>query len=197
MPLKLGTKSLKIPYSKGYLGNKLIYQAVQLIPFINCPFPSTWTVVTAGTKYKSTNEYGEWIVNSNGCGAESKASFGAHQTFDRSTSSYWMSPDMSTVSYSENKINCPAGISIKPTSIYFEIGYVSSLIIQGYNIKTQNWENLYTFETSSNFPKKTDTINTENYYSAFRCQGQKMSGRRYNYIYEFQITEGIIKKGAV
>ncbi len=44
---------------KRYIGENLVYQKNRDTFFTSCPFPTSWTEVTAGTQYKATNEYGE------------------------------------------------------------------------------------------------------------------------------------------
>lgn len=59
-PLINGKKILK-----RYIGEKKIYESVNLINFTSCPFPVSWTPITEGLNYKGLNKYGEWKISSN------------------------------------------------------------------------------------------------------------------------------------
>lgn len=197
MPIKIGEKNKNFSYSKIYLGEKLKYQKItfELIGFSSCPFPTSWTAVTEGTSYRASNSYGQWTCTSDGCGASSLGSFGVHRAFDGTTSTYWMSAKLSSGGVSQAVLNCPSGIAIKPTTIYFSIGYISPLVIEGYNADSKSWQTLHTFTTTKNFTNSTVTLSTNNYYSSFRIKSTRGSSSNTQLV-EFQIRSGTIRKEA-
>lgn len=194
MPIKLGMFGIKTPYSKIYLGKKLKYQkkTFELIEFSSCPFPTSWTQITAGKRYYASNTYGKWYITSNSC--LSSVNRAVYKAFDNDLNTSWRSAELTGNDYSRIQIDCPKGIAIKPVSIYINYGTVSSLTIEGYNIETKEWEIFNTFSTGKLIATKTITLSTNNYYSSFRCKGYKYTGYSTNIISELQIQSGIIRK---
>lgn len=198
MSIKLGTTSVKIPYSRAYLGNKLIYQAAQLIPFTSCPFPTSWTPIIANTKYNARNDYGNWrIIATNSY----TSSYAVYKMFDNNYSSYWRPASLGNDdAYEECTIECPTGVSIKPLAIslkYLSEGnYYKRSLLKGLNIMTNEWENLHTLKYNETLSVQEDIeINAINYYSKFKIISyRKNSSNTYPLIYEFRINSGIIKQ---
>ena len=102
MPLKLGTTNINIPYSKACLGNQLIYagggKTVDTV-FTSCPFPTSWTEVTAGTDYTGDNNYGTWRISAT---SYASATYNVSKVFDNDISTHWRTKSLTTNSqYSE------------------------------------------------------------------------------------------------
>lgn len=188
MPLKLGDKTINIPFSKVYLGNALKYQNIRIIPFTTTLFPTAWTEITS-TEYTGVNDYGNWIITS-----ESSSS-SLYQAFDLDTSTLWAASkkDDNVI------IECPC--SIQPTSFYIKHANLKDTSkIQGYNEISGAWEDLCSLTISGTFNSAKITeenlnITTNNFYSKFKiyCYGYTNTSSLRPKLYEFQITSGEIK----
>lgn len=186
---------------KRYIGENLVYQKNGDTFFTSCPFPTSWTEVTAGTKYKATNEYGEWKIWADNF-------FGASAThlylaFDRDNSTSWQSSahSDSTTSF-EIGIDLPSKILINPTSIFVRAQYegISGTIgnrakIMGYNPLIDNWEELGKITGHDSATNTTVTITNNVFYSKFKFVMYRYSSKKkYNLVHEFQITSGTLRK---
>lgn len=188
MPLKLGDKTINIPFSKVYLGNVLKYQKTRIIPFSVCPFPTSWEMET-NLKGAGINDYGNWTITS-----ESSSS-SLYQAFDLDTSTLWAASQRD-----DNVIiECPC--SIQPTSFYIKHANLKDTSkIQGYNEISGAWEDLCSLTISGSFNSAKITeenlnITTNNFYSKFKiyCYGYTNTSSLRPRLYEFQITSGLIK----
>lgn len=201
MPIKLGKVDEKLTYNRAYLGSNLVFQKISEIEFSSCPFPTSWTQVTLGTEYKASNKYGEWSVLATNYDSSSKNY--AYYAFDNVTSDsykYWGCYS-STIEYLT--INCPSAIKpLSGTIVYNYLGNQDSSIgtnlakIQGYNLETNQWEDLYTMPKVTSKTTQNFSISTENYYTKFRVVAHRYNNVKKSYVYEFKITSGVIKKNA-
>lgn len=192
MPIKLGTISKTIPYSKAYLGNILKFQKTSAIEFTSCIFPTIWTPVSQPEKFKATNTHGNWNIIAYGCATSTRY---VKNAFDNKESTYWQGDTLSDTSVSgEISIECDA-IKINPKEIYIYYKQIGNSSykgqVQGYNTETSSWDTLYTLGTGSGEKKETVNISTENFYSKFRILCYRYSGSsKTPYLYEFKITKG-------
>ena len=137
MPLKLGTISKTIPYSKAYLGDILKFQKVSAIEFTSCIFPTSWTAVSGYTDYEASNEYGEWTINAYGV----YASRPIKNAFDGDASTMWSGSKLS--SGGSGAITITYSGAILPKEIYLKRQSMGASTIQGFNVKTNQWETIY------------------------------------------------------
>lgn len=198
MSIKLGSKNIILPYSKAYLGSKLVYQksGYEDIEFTECPFPTSWNAVTTGTEYTATNDYGEWRIWADSV----YDNFPIPNAFDGNTNSFYESGSLSSNANYYIGIDLPDGVLIKTTNIYIVHRYMhpgsSGLLtyIQGLN-ENGEWETLAYISLSTEKTTENFNIDTDSYYSKFRVKmRQYSSSYTRNYIYEFQITSGTIRK---
>lgn len=183
MPLKLGDKTINIPFSKVYLGSVLKYQKIKNVYFNACPFPTSWQTNTG------VNDYGNWIITS-----ESSSS-SLYQAFDLDTSTLW------AASKREDNVIIECPCSIQPTSFYIKHANLKDTSkIQGYNAISGAWEDLCSLTISGAFNSAKITeenlnIATNNFYSKFKiyCYGYTNTSSLRPKLYEFQITSGLIK----
>lgn len=202
MSIKLGTIDKTLPYSKIFLGDVLKFQkgsGGQEIEFTACPIPTTWTVITQNTKYTSTNEYGTWKVTATGSYG---TGYESYRAFDKDASSYWMTSTIGNDSTSQT-IEIEFPVLIKPEKIYLKYqrqGNTSNKSkMQGFNPSTGLWEDLRTLTRGSSTSTQTTetvTIATNNFYSKIRVvcyRYNSTSGQNRPYLYELQITSGIMK----
>ena len=199
MPLKLGDKAIKLPFSKACLGSVLIYQkeSSNTITFDTCPFPIEWNVpsgvdVTAYTYYTADNEYGNWIITAT---SRYGSDYRVSNAFDGDSASAYRTATLGTTDKMEVVIESP--VEIKPNSIEITYAYFGSeSVIEGYNSKTGVWENICALTSSgSATTSNIDNIETNNFYTKFRvCTNRYGSRNTTPYLYEFQITSGEIKE---
>lgn len=209
MSVKLGSTAIKGIYlgtneiKKMYLGSNLVYQKSGYVDteFTSCPFPTNWTEVTAGTKYNATNEYGEWNIWADNfyhdiLGNDKYLYF----AFDRNNSTCWQSSEHSDVTNSfEIGIDLPLKTLINPTSIFISSAYQGNIKsetkVMGYNPLTDNWEELGTINIHSVATDTNITITNNVFYSKFKLVMYRYSAtKKYNMVYEFQITSGTLRK---
>ena len=196
MPIMLGTKAKKIPFKKAYLGNVLKYEKITEEAFDSSIIPISWTQITEGIKYKSTNEYGEWIITANSY-YNSLSSYPVNQAFDNNNDTSWSSEQLTSSSIkAEIIIECP--VKIKPLQIYVNTENAGTSdepgVFQGYNETNSSWETL----CSANLSGVNVDINIDKFFSKFRVySGRTASGTRYNrvIINELKIIKGYFKKG--
>ena len=176
---------------KRYIGENLVYQKNKDTFFTSCPFPTSWTEVTAGTQYKATNEYGEWK-----CTATSFFSTnGANRAFDQNEATSYISGKLSTDTEKATiQINCPDKVKIKPSNFLCIFGYTTSTTIKGLN-ENGEWETLNSLGTMGAKTKFNLEQTTEKYFSKFAVEMKRYSSSNSSpYIYEFQITSGTLRK---
>lgn len=198
--LKLGTTNINLPFAKAFLGSNLVYQKNRYIDteFTACPFPTTWTEVTAGTEYTATNDYGEWVIWAE---TYNSSSTPISKAFDNSTSTRYEPTSISSNTQERLAgINLPTGVTIKPTQIAFAISSngnsSAASTIDGLN-ELGEWETIYTLPNSNSTQMRYIDITTENYYSSFRLKLTRQSSLYTKpSVYEFQITSGTIRKEA-
>lgn len=195
MPM-VGNKKLL----KRYVGENLVYQKNGDTFFTSCPFPTSWTEVTHGTKYKATNEYGEWNIWANTyLGTENSFLYFA---FDRNNDTSWMSAGHSdSTTAFEIGINLPINFLINPSSIYIKSSRASGTSssryakIMGYNPLTGNWEKLGEFLAADSATEENFTVDQANFFSKFKLvMYRHTSTKDKNSVYEFQITSGTLRK---
>lgn len=187
--LYLGVNEIK----KMYLGNDLIYQKIGYVDteFTSCPFPTTWTEVTAGTNYKASNGCGEWK-----CTATSFFSTnGANRAFDQNNATAFTSADLSSDSaITSIEIDCPNVIKIKPTSLYVYISQIKTATIKGLN-ENNEWEQIGTISRTNTKTEHTLNVSTDKYFSKFKIEMTRYgSSNRRQSVYEFQIKSGTLRK---
>lgn len=176
---------------KRYIGENLVYQKNRDTFFTFCPFPTSWTEVTAGTKYKATNEYGEWK-----CTATSFFSTnGANRAFDQNNATVFTSADLSSDSaITSIEIDCPNVIKIKPTSLYVYISQIKTATIKGLN-ENNEWEQIGTISRTGTKTEHTLNVSTDKYFSKFKIEMTRYgSSNRRQSVYEFQIKSGTLRK---
>ena len=178
---------------KRYIGENLVYQKNRDTFFTSCPFPTSWTEVTAGTQYKATNEYGEWNIYADDC--YDNGSSGVNKAFDGivSTAHNFKKANF-TNKYIE--IDLPNGVLIKPLSPKIIYRYTGTCKLQGFNPNIDNWEDLLTLPANSSSGNKTitDEISTSNFYSKFRVETASYSNKVPTYMCEIEITSGTLRK---
>lgn len=177
---------------KRYIGENLVYQKKLDTEFTSCPFPTTWTEVTAGTKYKATNEYGEWNIYAD----NSYDSYsGVNKAFDGIVST---AHKFKTANFTNKyiEIDLPNGVLIKPLSPKIIYHYTGTCKLQGFNPNINDWEDLLTLpaNSSSGNTTITDEISTSNFYSKFRVETASYSNRVSTYMCEIEITSGTLRK---
>lgn len=178
---------------KRYIGENLIYQKNGDTFFTSCPFPTSWTEVTAGTQYKATNDYGEWNIYADDC--YNNGSSGVNKAFDGivSTAHNFKKANF-TNKYIE--IDLPNGVLIKPLSPKIIYHFTGTCKFQGFNPNIDNWEDLLTLPANSSSGNKTitDEISTSNFYSKFRVETASYSNKVPTYMCEIEITSGTLRK---
>ena len=178
---------------KRYIGENLVYQKNGDTFFTSCPFPTSWTEVTAGTQYKATNEYGEWNIYADDC--YNNGSSGVNKAFDGivSTAHNFKKANF-TNKYIE--IDLPNGVLIKPLSPKIIYHYTGTCKFQGFNPNIDNWEDLLTLPANSSSGNKTitDEISTSNFYSKFRVETASYRNKVPTYMCEIEITSGTLRK---
>lgn len=198
MSIKLGSKNIILPYSKAYLGSKLVYQksGYEDIEFTECPFPTEWTEITKRTEYTATNDYGEWRIWADKAYSTSMSS--VHYAFDgsNSTSYYWKSGYLESNEQVSMGIDLPIDVSICPVRAMVKARYLGDdAMMLGLNTSTGEWDELCELYSSTSWAERYFDITTNNFYSKF-----KLKTKRYNssdsepFVSEFQITSGIIRK---
>lgn len=152
--------------------------------------PTSWTEVTTGTEYTASNDWGEWRITASSYYKSLLGNMTVDNAFDDSTDSAWRP---STISSSEIVIALPQGISISPKQFKMVWGNVISGSIQGYINGT--WENLTNniYELDSKKDKTYD-VSTDKFYTQFKVQSASISSSSRQYIYEFFIVSGTIRK---
>lgn len=123
--------------------------------------------------------------------------------FDRDDSTSWQSSahSDSTTSF-EIKIDLPSKILINPTSIFVRTQHEGSSSttekhakIMGYNPLIDNWEELGKIVGHASATNTTVTITNNVFYSKFKfVMYRYTSMKKYNLVYEFQITSGTLRK---
>lgn len=208
MSVKLGSTAIKGIYlganeiKKMYLGSNLVYQKSGYVDteFTSCPFPTNWTEVTAGTKYNATNDYGEWNIWTTGNYSGSTASI--DKAFDRNDTTLYASVehDDKSTPY-EIGIDLPINCLINPSSIYIKLSRAGSMInsyytkVRGYNPSTESWEKLGEFPGVTSATEKNLVVSQAIFYSKFKLVMYRASSNyNKNYVYEFQITSGTLRK---
>lgn len=178
---------------KRYIGENLIYQKNGDTFFTSCPFPTSWTEVTAGTQYKATNDYGEWNIYADDC--YNNGSSGVNKAFDGivSTAHNFKKANF-TNKYIE--IDLPNGVLIKPLSPKIIYHFTGTCKLQGFNPNINDWEDLLTLPANSSSGNKTitDEISTSNFYSKFRVETASYSNKVPTYMCEIEITSGTLRK---
>lgn len=186
---------------KRYIGENLVYQKNRDTFFTSCPFPTSWTEVTAGTKYKATNEYGEWKIWADNFFGTSTTYL--YLAFDRDNSTSWQSSAHSDTTTSfEIGIDLPSKILINPTSIFVRAQYEgisgtngNRAKIMGYNPLIDNWEELGKITGHTSATNTTVTITNNVFYSKFKfVMYRYLFKKNYNLVHEFQITSGTLRK---
>ena len=178
---------------KRYIGENLVYQKNRDTFFTSCPFPTSWTEVTAGTQYKATNEYGEWNIYADDC--YDNGSSGVNKAFDGIVSTAHNFKEANfTNKYIE--IDLPNGVLIKPLSPKIIYHFTGTCKFQGFNPNIDNWEDLLTLPANSSSGNKTitDEISTSNFYSKFRVETASYSKKVPTYMCEIEITSGTLRK---
>ena len=178
---------------KRYIGENLVYQKNRDTFFTSCPFPTSWTEVTAGTQYKATNEYGEWNIYADDC--YDNGSSGVNKAFDGIVSTAHNFKEANfTNKYIE--IDLPNGVLIKPLSPKIIYHFTGTCKFQGFNPNIDNWEDLLTLPANSSSGNKTitDEISTSNFYSKFRVETASYSNKVPTYMCEIEITSGTLRK---
>ncbi len=142
-------------------------------------------ILSGGTTSEqcATNLYGDWFIYGNSC----YSSHYANYAFDNDDSTYWQPSSDSTSNYMYIKTPKP----IQPKSFYLKTTRDFNLIngiIQGYNIKTNSYENLVE-NISGAAINKTMEVVTNNWYSEFKL----LLGSDTVRISEFKIASGLIK----
>lgn len=191
MPIKLGTTNIILPYSKAYLGSKLVYQksGYEDIEFTECPFPTEWTEVTKGTEYTATNDYGEWRIWADDYYS---SSYYVYKGFDGDDDTLYRIAKTSGTEIHYAGIILPAKIKIKPTRFMAHLVCGANTILEGLN-ENGEWETLYL--RTSNLGGTIDVdVDEKNFYSEFRWGLIKKSSTTFASINEFQITSGTIRK---
>lgn len=177
---------------KRYIGENLVYQKNGDTFFTSCPFPTSWTEVTAGTQYKATNDYGEWNIYADD---SYDSSSGVNNAFDEivSTAHKFKNANF-TNKYIE--IDLPNGVLIKPLSPKIIYHYTGTCKFQGFNPNINDWEDLLTLPANSSSANKTitDEISTSNFYSKFRVKTASYSNKVPTYMCEIEITSGTLRK---
>ena len=201
MPIKLGTTNIILPYSKAYLGSDLVYQksgGYVDTEFTECPFPTSWTAVTAYVKYSAENEYGIWNVEAS---SASGRSYPACNAFNGNLADLWHSTPIEDDNTAETiEISLPAKTFIKPTTIYVRNETQGNLHnkskVQGYNSETNLWEDLITLDRRGDSPTaSTYNVSSSTFYSKFRIECYKHSSTFSAVsIYELQVRSGMIRK---
>ena len=187
--LYLGNNALQ----KAYLGSNLIYQKggnYEDIKFTSCPFPTSWTEVVAGTKYKATNDYGEWRVISTDTSTLNNACYKAFDSYYDtvcclSTNPRWV------------EIDLPDGVLIKPSDYYISFGRSTNTDeIQGFNPLTNQWEKIKNLLRTRTQSSQNYNYNGSTYFSKFRIYSTEIytSSQSALYIYSFNINGGMLRK---
>lgn len=176
---------------KRYIGENLVYQKNLDTEFSSCPFPTTWTEVTAGTNYIASNEYGEWK-----CTATSFFSTnGVNRAFDQNNETVFTSADLSSDSaITSIEIDCPNVIKIKPTSLYVYISQIKTATIKGLN-ENNEWEQIGIISRTGTKTKHNLNVSTDKYFSKFKIEMTRYgSSNRRQSVYEFRIKSGTLRK---
>lgn len=158
-----------------------------LIAFTSNPVPTAWdgTSLTSDT---ATNDYGIWKITASSTNVNA-----VENAFDNSTSTVWQSGSSASVNYVT--LNCPTDITIKPTEISIKYKNFANLsAIEGQR-SSGEWINLATLERKTSETTTTFNINTGEYYKAIRIVANQInSSYAYQYLYDFKINSGTIKK---
>ena len=188
MPM-VGNKKLL----KRYIGENLVYQKKVDTEFTSCPFPTDWTSVSS-TEYNSTNDYGKWIISSTEVNSISVNK--VDKAFDQDDLTSFASVNLnSDSSIASIEIDCPAGIKIKPSSLYIYLQYIKSATITGLN-EDDEWEQLTSISRTSTKTEYNKNIATEKYFSKFKVEMTRYgSSNKKVFVYEFQIKSGTLRKG--
>jgi hypothetical protein len=158
-----------------------------LIAFTSNPVPTAWdgTSLTSDT---ATNDYGIWKITASSTNVNA-----VENAFDNSTSTVWQSGSSASVNYVT--LNCPTDITIKPTEISIKYKNFANLsAIEGQR-SSGEWINLATLERKTSETTTTFNIDTGEYYKAIRIVANQInSSYAYQYLYDFKINSGTIKK---
>ena len=184
---------------KRYIGENLVYQKKLDTEFTSCPFPTTWTEVTAGTKYKATNEYGEWNIWATNYYSPTHT---VNKAFDTNKSSFWQSlAHANGNTQYEIGIDLPINCLINPSSIYIKSSCASGTSssyyakVMGYNPSTESWEKLGEFIGTTSATEENLVVSQAIFYSKFKLVMRRASSSyKMNYVFEFQITSGTLRK---
>lgn len=185
---------------KGYIGvngvARLFYSAETLVPFTSNPAPTTWTDSSDYKSATATNDYGEWNVTA-GTVTDNPNLYRASYAFDGDASSRYIAASLSSSSaVTSININCPTGVSIKPTKISITHRYCGNstypALIQAYT--GTKWVTLATMSMFSSVSTETFTIEGDSYYTRFRITLYRYSSNSNTpYVYDFEITSGTLK----
>lgn len=166
--------------------------------FTACPFPTSWTAVTEYTKYSSENEYGIWNVEAS---SVTSGNYPAYKAFDSNTQTYWSSARIADNYTAETiEISLPAKTFIKPRTIYVrnqaQGNPKNKSKVQGYNSKTNLWEDLMTLDQRGGSPTyEVSDVSSSTFYSKFRIECYRYSATYYSPdIFELQVRNGTIRK---
>ena len=158
--------------------------------------PTSWTAVTTGTEYISSNDYGEWKIWADNCYTNYPISY----AFNGSSTNNWRSQNH-TVCIG---INFPEGVAICPKNITSKIAYVASTTngsskILGLNETTGEWETLFdNIDAGTTLTEKSYDLETNSFYTALKLEMYRYSSvYPYNAVQSFRITNGFIKLGGV
>lgn len=166
---------------------------IKIIGFSSCPFPTSWSEITAEKDYEGINSYGTWHAVAS---SSYSMSYSPAKALDNDESTYWRSYNlMSSSAKATFGIHCPENISIKPVKIHIVYGPNGDAVLQGFNVETKVWEDITTFSKSSSTTTIDLDITTEKYYSKFQFVSPYYSSSKDTvYVNEFNITEGFIKE---
>lgn len=156
--------------------------------FTGCPFPTSWIVVTTGTNYKATNDYGEWNIE-----ASDYQNNGIDRAFDNNGSVPY---DSGTSIPREFGIILPSKVTIKPTSFYLRYRYTTSTdVLQGYDEQTSSWIEISKLKKESGLYTHNISYSGDKFFSKFRIYSTEWfsSSRKKIYFYLFSIDKGIIR----
>lgn len=181
------------------INGKIVFKRQSYVDaeFTACPFPTSWTTVTAYVKYSAENEYGIWNVEAS---SALSGNYPAKKAFNNVSDDYWCPTSIGDVETAETiEISLPTKVLIKPTNIYVKHLYQGNASnkskIQGYNSETNLWEDLGELAFKKHNQENTFTISNDTFYSKFRvlCYGYS-SSLNIPIIYELQVRSGTIRK---
>ena len=155
--------------------------------------PTSWTNVTKGTEYTASNDWGEWRITASSYYNKGWESLTVNNAFDNYIDSEWGPSIKSITDYSEIVIALPQGVSISPKQFKMVFGYMENGSIQGYINGT--WETITSdIEYSYEYTTKTYDVSTDKFYTQFKVKSTSNKSSNYQYIYEFFIVSGTVRK---